>query len=359
MLALIPYLSESSSIVTPVYSLNEPISSIFSLFWVIDFLNLLLGYLQLALISTSLVTFYTIFWSLPPVIEFYDSFFSFNQNALLLNKLNLIHPPLFTILTIVTLFYYKGIVYRSLLISWLVPIFFLSLGGWWAYQESTWGGWWNNDLSELLALAFFLIPLFLIHDYKKFKFIEIFSCIWFFLITYMFVQVQLTSLSHDFGLRLFIPPSLSQIWFELFIISILLGFFHFYQWGNTTFLISNLNWILTLLALAIVVFNPYTLAQFWIFESYLFFTILLIFFIRFYTRGFFPIYFITPPLNLRILPHLLIIFFAFYTIFETNLLFYTLIIADRECINLHAKASEWSLFLWLLISYYLIYSIRS
>lgn len=43
----------------------------------------------------------------------------------------------------------------------------LVLGCWWAEQELGWGGWWNWDFVELIALNFFLISLMYFHKSNK------------------------------------------------------------------------------------------------------------------------------------------------------------------------------------------------
>ena len=43
----------------------------------------------------------------------------------------------------------------------------VTLGGYWAFQETNWGGWWNWDVVELNSLNIFLFILLLIHTFKK------------------------------------------------------------------------------------------------------------------------------------------------------------------------------------------------
>jgi len=101
---------------------------------------------------------------------FSNSLSKTNFNFLLKNNLNKIHPFLF----------YYGLVFFNVYFSFLVKIkknfyyiayadsskaFFLThksiflsssalfLGAWWAFQEGSWGGWWNWDPSETLSLV--------------------------------------------------------------------------------------------------------------------------------------------------------------------------------------------------------------
>jgi cytochrome c biogenesis factor len=106
-------------------------------------------------------------------------------NLLLTNNLNKIHPFIFYLSTILLFCY----VYEILILftqnnqyslvwffnfklnySWWVGFYnivALFLGSWWAFQEGTWGGWWNWDSSEIFGLEFFLFFLFVIHTLFK------------------------------------------------------------------------------------------------------------------------------------------------------------------------------------------------
>lgn len=123
-----------------------------------------------------------------------DCIFSnaYQLNINLINGLFLIHPILVYI-------FYSIICYLILYIFILNNIFFLKklsyitkiyliknlnklyvklinviclailLGSWWAYQELSWGTWWNWDLIEIINLVYLVISLKLIHTkfYKK------------------------------------------------------------------------------------------------------------------------------------------------------------------------------------------------
>ena len=98
-------------------------------------------------------------------------------NFLLTNQLNQIHPPLFFAslallfsflitgenLRIQAVWSYFGeisLLTENLTHSLLkVAAPLIMLGGWWAYQEGNWGGWWNWDPSEMFALFFVLWAL--------------------------------------------------------------------------------------------------------------------------------------------------------------------------------------------------------
>lgn len=109
---------------------------------------------------------------------YYDS--SFFQNMLLWNGLNEIHPILLYLSLIFStayafIFLSLNLVRRynrfpllavSLISVSTTGLFFiltLILGAWWAFQESSWNGWWAWDSSEFLLLMFIIFILFLSH----------------------------------------------------------------------------------------------------------------------------------------------------------------------------------------------------
>lgn len=164
-----------------------------------------------------------------------DDFFWFN--SLLTNHLNHIHPPLFFITGFLLLFFmvhleqtrtnlkYYGYLYNSDLLLYalqLVVFPLLLLGGWWAYQEGNWGGWWNWDPSETLALMMALIFLCRLHypfylssiisernrNLRSYSFV---------LMIFFFIQLNFAALSHNFGMKFlaFFSGHISLLWGEL------------------------------------------------------------------------------------------------------------------------------------------------
>jgi hypothetical protein len=84
----------------------------------------------------------------------------------------------------------------------------LALGSWWAFQEGTWGGWWNWDSSEVFGLEFFLLILYVTHTYWKSSDLLAWSisisCQFLaVLITYFFIQLNFDLVSHNFGVKFF------------------------------------------------------------------------------------------------------------------------------------------------------------
>ena len=122
---------------------------------------------------------YTVFNS----TGWFTNFHSENVNPLLTNSINKYHPLIFYIGATIML---KLVVhrtttfkeFRSFMIvthksTWeSIPIYLkwvtltLVLGGWWALQEGSWGGWWNWDPSETFGLFLMISYLFLLHVNK-------------------------------------------------------------------------------------------------------------------------------------------------------------------------------------------------
>ena len=84
----------------------------------------------------------------------------------------------------------------------------LSLGGVWAFQEASWGGFWNWDSSETFGALFLLSLVYLIHTKTTFNNWHLVSyyLLWstFSLtITYCFIQMNFELTSHNFGTKFF------------------------------------------------------------------------------------------------------------------------------------------------------------
>ena len=103
-------------------------------------------------------------------VNSFKNFFNFSLNKLLHNGTNKVHP--FILYMSITCFignffswsYYFNLRNKHIsnvplnnelfayTKSLLLIIIALSLGGWWALQEGSWGGWWNWDISEVFGL---------------------------------------------------------------------------------------------------------------------------------------------------------------------------------------------------------------
>ena len=156
-------------------------------------------------------------------------------NLLLNNSINKIHPLLiYTVLVFIISYYFKSgssttYSYQSLtrFISFASLIkFSLFLGGWWAYQEGSWGGWWNWDPSEMFGLLIFYGVLILIHNstdlnVKNYQYAKINAII--LVVYYSFLQLNFSLVSHNFGIRQGDIVDFRVLYFTLLIYLIYLG----------------------------------------------------------------------------------------------------------------------------------------
>ena len=146
-------------------------------------------------------------------------------NNLLTNNLNKYHPHIFyisSITLIITLiferenyivktFCFSTPYFNKLLITLMyfmgqINFFALFLGSWWAFQEGTWGGWWNWDPSEVLGLLVLLISALIIHHFGGNIYVNTLLTklkigVYCFILTYFFTQLNFDLVSHNFGNR--------------------------------------------------------------------------------------------------------------------------------------------------------------
>ena len=134
-------------------------------------------------------------------------------NLLLNNSINKIHPlmiylawfsTLILLITNLKVLYKKCYTTSILLFFKLIIFISLFLGGWWAYQEGSWGGWWNWDPSEMFGLLILLSLVLLTHSptYKSYSvnyYVKVLISYMF--IYYIFLQLNFSLLSHNFGIR--------------------------------------------------------------------------------------------------------------------------------------------------------------
>jgi len=179
-----------------------------------------------------------------------------NGNTLLLNLLNRYHPFIFYLSVVIMLYIASVLILSSsywlsqfvinsvsytteykvvvvIVVNWLA----LWLGSWWAFQEGTWGGWWNSDISEMLGLMIILVGLVYLHTrvtHLKVRSTSLFlySCLSGFLCTYYFIQINYELTSHNFGSRFFFFFNNNLLLFELVIflstVSIVTSLFSIY-----------------------------------------------------------------------------------------------------------------------------------
>lgn len=152
---------------------------------------------------------------------------TYGLNPLLSNIMNRYHPLIFylsvSLFTLVTFlfvvlhsaprFYFlpQNLLTKAQSYGWnaiLLNLIALWMGGWWALQEGTWGGWWNWDPSETFGLLVTLGLLTTLHSALKLSNIPrsvtkaLFNFL-IFLVTYFFIQLNFDLVSHNFGSKFF------------------------------------------------------------------------------------------------------------------------------------------------------------
>lgn len=173
-------------------------------------------------------------------------------NHLLANSLNKYHPYIFYISlwiylntlnylslnTVLKNYFYKVPLFDNLriynIISLLLNFTALFMGSWWAFQEGTWGGWWNWDSSEVFGLSIGLYILFNMHirldlkhvtslilEYKIYV-----MCI---ILCYSFIQLNFELASHNFGSKYHFFNNNNFLLIQHTFISLVFGYFFLYK----------------------------------------------------------------------------------------------------------------------------------
>lgn len=147
-------------------------------------------------------------------------------NVLLTNLLNKYHPLLLYLSVVLLLIELLGLSRYSPTDSkfrlvgpqsnfikiWVTTFVFnliaLCLGGWWALQEGTWGGWWNWDPSETFGLLVSMAVLTLLHTpfslhSVNFNLTKMRVLLYVFLLAYYFIQLNFETVSHNFSFTVF------------------------------------------------------------------------------------------------------------------------------------------------------------
>lgn len=194
-----------------------------------------------------------------------NSIFNENINVLLINNINKIHPFLlyFSSAILIYIFillynsflnsihqrssYYLNFFYRKIFFFYIINSIAIFLGSWWAFQEGSWGGWWNWDSSEVFALLILLKILILYHSniflnsfYIKLEYLK--SSLFYLIIFYLFMQINFSLISHNFGFKImqFIDKDYLIILFIIkLLFNVLLGYLNLSLYYSYTKALGN------------------------------------------------------------------------------------------------------------------------
>jgi len=147
-------------------------------------------------------------------------------NPLLTNSINKYHPLLFyiSVLGLVVVCVYTNSLRRyrtdyftfSSVVRYVISystqylIYYITVtlfwGSWWALQEGSWGGWWNWDPSEvfgLVVMVFILVTSHTTHTYNTVHglFVRLLMQVTTLLLLYLFIQLNFSLVSHNFGIK--------------------------------------------------------------------------------------------------------------------------------------------------------------
>lgn len=146
-------------------------------------------------------------------IEFFKT--ELNNNIILINGVILIHPILIYYTYIIFLFLYivndkllelNNIVmyiYLNKLKLFVISFSGLLLGAYWAQQEINWGGWWNWDYVEIIALVFNILSLYVMHNTFTKYFNKIYlilkNILYYLICFFLFVRIDILNSIHSFN----------------------------------------------------------------------------------------------------------------------------------------------------------------
>lgn len=209
---------------TYIYILNQLINLNLNLIIVFSFISFfLLNFNFLWFNANIYIYIYLLFDYSNQIYLFKDNYYNLNIN--LINGLFLIHPILiyiyYVILCIKFIYlcskyiysrpnnnikFVKLIIYTDFfwLSTYLLYIIFIAifLGSWWAYQELSWGTWWNWDSIEIINLIYFLFSLAAIHKsvlfYLKNNFILFIKSTYLIFFLYLIIRYSIIQSIHNF-----------------------------------------------------------------------------------------------------------------------------------------------------------------
>ena len=185
--------------------------------------NLIMNKAITTLVITAVLLYFNLLdYFLHNTYIFSNELFLKNYNILLNNSINKVHPFLLysslyflVSLLFISNFYYSYKHFNFIFLRYIynlpIYLFYLSftllLGSWWAFQEGSWGGWWDWDISEVFGLFILINLIKLIHDTNVINnhFLYLFCICNYVLILlffYLFMQLNFSLISHNFNLHI-------------------------------------------------------------------------------------------------------------------------------------------------------------
>ena len=304
---------------------------------------------------------------------FDEQYYLKNYNNLLNNKINKIHP----VLLYSSIFSFSFCILNNshktnqlhdinfgvkktyyFLITYFVYTTSVILGGWWALQEGSWGGWWDWDISEIFGFFIIIGFIFLLHN--KFIYFNLRSnsfstskyALWL-IVYYLIMRLNFAFTSHDFNMSL--TSNLSWTILYLFLVFVLV-MIHIIVKRNLRMLYRY--------SLARLLFNFKSrnlklISTFLIFTPlYIVFTSIFPAFGNWFWRNFnFSSYFATIN-YVNLINPLLPIFISYFWIYKTRLfllvIVYCILYSKCELINVLLTCSIFSNFFQIHYFYFLL-----
>lgn len=298
-------------------------------------------------------------------------------NILLANSINKYHPFVFysaLIYTKVIYFEYtnysKLIKFKSIGQNKYIVIFSilyvvamlitLVLGGWWALQEGSWGGWWNWDPSETFGLVIFIYYTFVTHsNFTKFRYHSRFItiCLWVNLILSLYILIQLNFdlVSHNFGTR--VHQFTNTYYVFLWLLLMLFYRFYYYTFKNFTQLQIHLYYAKISFVWNLIIFFTscvllISFLELWINSTWILFTANnLNSEFNLSTLIYIQVFLVTVLYYNTTFFNSLLITFSLFFIWPLNFLFLTFLNL-KKLFQFHKLILSWAFFSFLYINYY-------
>jgi hypothetical protein len=176
----------------------------------------------------------------------FKSFLSISNvnNTSLINGLLIIHPwYIYTTYILIFIYFFKNQNFlknnhkinfsvklnKNVILVAYCSLFSIFLGSYWAQQELNWGGWWNWDYVELIALIFFTIIMYIIHTKKLYVGISYYvfksKYVFYMCLFYIIVRCDILNSVHSFNSLKILDKYIQYVYFSMMIVIIYTVFY--------------------------------------------------------------------------------------------------------------------------------------